>query len=48
MHYQRSMMLYSIVILYSFANRVISICNNLPIETVTVSSTAVFKKELDQ
>ena len=39
------------VSLYSFAKRVIDIWNNLPIETVLIfllSSTAVFKKKLDQ
>jgi len=34
--------------LWSFANRVIDIWNNLPTETVNVSNNDVFKKKLDQ
>jgi len=34
------------VSLYSFANRIIDIWNNLPFEIVSVSSIAVFRRKL--
>ena len=35
------------VSLYSFANRIIDIWNNLPFEIVSVSSIAVFRRKLN-
>jgi len=33
--------------MYSFANRIIDIWNNLPFEIVSVSSIAVFRRKLN-